>query len=170
MATLPDHLRPKKVANIAGSYQETERLEDPIYAAAEHQQQFSALKNNNIRKIEQVREDQANNAEFLNQLFQQELGNDAINDEQYAARLARDERYQEVKDNLMNEDELKQVLEKDFKLPKFDENEDPKAIKDQLLDLQEQEDQIAKKQREEAQQRRQEIRDKYEKMIERTSA
>lgn len=170
MVTLPEHLRPKKVANIAGAFQESERLLDPIYAAAEYQQQFSALKNNNIRKIEQIREDQAENAEFLNKIFQQELGNDAINDEQYAARLARDERYQEVKDNLMNEDELKQVLEKDFNLPKFDENEDPKAIKDQLLDLQEQEDQIARRQRDEMEKRRREIKEKYEKMLEKTGA
>lgn len=117
-----------------------------------------------------MREDQAGNAEFLSRLFKQELGNDSIDDEQYAARLARDERYQEVKDNLEEPGELKQVLEKDFRLPKFDQNEDPKAIKDQLLDLQEQEDQLARQQREEAQKRRQEIKDKYAKMIEHTSA
>lgn len=36
MITLPNHLRPKNVANIAAAYQNPERFSDPIYAAAEY--------------------------------------------------------------------------------------------------------------------------------------
>lgn len=126
MVNLPDHLRPPRVANIAGSYQDADRLHDPILAAAEHQQQFASLKNNNIRKIDQKREDQARHAEFLNELFQEDFNDEAIDQDQYEARLAREQRYQEAKDGIVNDDEMKRNLEQNFKLPKFNEDEDPK--------------------------------------------
>ena len=56
-------------------------------------------------------------------------------------------------------------LLKALKIPKFDQHEDPKNLKDTLLDAQkEEEEKIAKKEREAAEKRKKELKDKYSEM------